>query len=70
MLTHNGKHGSKEISQWITSNDFGIRGGVTNMEVSMMITEHIRKDNGNNFMSCIKSVTEFPNSGRRMYYIE
>ena len=33
LLSHPGKHTSREISDWITRNDFGIYRGVTPTEV-------------------------------------
>ena len=62
LLSHPGKHTSREISDWITRNDFGIYRGVTPTEVGVLIKEAT--------MPMVQSARKHPNSGHKVYWIE
>ena len=70
LLTHPGKHSSKEISDWITSKDFGIYRGVTPGEVGGLIKESTMTSGNRNFLDMVQSARKHPNSGHKLYWIE
>lgn len=70
LLAYPGKHSSREISDWITSNDFGIYRGVTPGEVGVLIKEATRTSGNRNFLDMVQSARKHPNSGHKLYWIE
>lgn len=69
LLAHPGKHTSKEISHWITSNDFGIYRGVTPNEVGTIIKEATKTSGNRNPLDVIQFERKHPNSGQNLYWI-